>query len=86
MNIVETIMNALMAFFAGIGKGVTDVFNRLVFEYTVSAGPDTILGTIDDVYTKTEQLSAFAQWGLTFLAIGIGVTIFYQLFRMIKKH
>jgi hypothetical protein len=85
MNIVETIINALMSFLSGIGKGVTDVFNRLVYEYTVTAGVDTVLGTIDDVYTKTENMSSLATWGLTFLGISVGVGIFYTLFRIIKK-
>lgn len=83
MDIVKTILDATTQFLVGIGRGIVDVFEKLIFEHTYAAGEDGILGTIDDVVTNTKTLSSFAIWSLTFLGISLAIGLFYKLFNKV---
>ena len=84
-QIVDVVTSSIARLLSTIGTGISSAFSRLVYVTEVTAGPDEILGTIDDVVVVTEELSPFAQWGLVFLGIGIALTIFYSLFRLIRR-
>lgn len=84
-EIISVILGAITSFLKGIGGGVIDVFNSLVFVSTRAAGTDTILFTADDVITITEELTGFATWGLVFLGLGFAIMVFSKVLGMVRK-
>lgn len=68
-EIVQIFLDTIAALFAGIGDGLTDVFNTLIYVPAVGETPG--------------YLTPFAEWMLIFMGFSFALTIFYAIWKKV---